>query len=113
MAYHYPPQEPNNFGPPPTGTPYPPSAGIPFPSPTGMPHQSQAYIQPPNQLGRPVGFAQPPAPKKKRKWPWIIPAVFLLLVVITIATSGTQSPRTPAQGTVTADIAPADPASLA
>lgn len=94
MAYPHPPQDPHDYGPPPTGTPYQPSAGNPYPPPAGAPYPPQGYMALPNQ---PAGLVAP-APKKKRRWPWIILAVLLVLLVISIAGGGTESTRTSAPG---------------
>jgi hypothetical protein len=56
----------------------------PPPGPYGGPQADPQWL-PPNA-------APPQAPKKKRKWPWIIGAAVLLFVVVGVASSGSKTP---------------------
>ena len=78
---------------------YPPSQPQPHGQPD--PRQWQGYGPP----------AQPPTPKKRRKWPWIVGAIVLLLVVIGVANGGDKTPTAPttATGSTGAAQAPAPP----
>jgi MmpS family membrane protein len=75
---------------------YPPSDPQPHGRPD--PRQWQGYGPP----------AQPPASKKRRKWPWIVGAVVLLFVVISVANGGDKTATAPT-GSTGATQAPAPP----
>lgn len=68
-----------------------PSGGYPYPQHTG------GYQQPAGQPRPPM----PPAPKRHRKWPWVVSGlvVFLLLIVVIGAAGSSTTPTTTAAGT--------------
>jgi hypothetical protein len=85
-----------------------PSGGYPFPQPTG------GYQQPTGQPWPPMPPA--PAPKKHRKWPWIVTGLVVFLLLIMIIGAGgskTANPTSTASTSAPGSATSAQPAAVA
>ena len=75
---------------------YPPGDQRPGQPPHGQqpPGPQQPYYPPPGQ--QPYQQQPPPAPRKRRRWPWILGAIVLLFVIVGVSNSGGETSSTPA-----------------
>ncbi|SNY57862.1 DUF4352 domain-containing protein [Paractinoplanes atraurantiacus] len=67
----YPPQESHAPGGQPAGAPYGAPSGAPYGAAPGQPYPQPGF----------AGAPAPQAPKKKRKWPWIVAIIALVVIV--------------------------------
>ncbi|USX49940.1 MmpS family transport accessory protein [Lentzea sp. HUAS12] len=76
-----------------------------YPQPPQGPQQpyQQQYPQP-MPPGQPQYFAPPPPQKKAKKWPWVIGAIFLLIIISSVANGGKSPEPTTSAGTGTTEV---------
>jgi hypothetical protein len=93
---------------------YPPGSGTGgFQYPQGPATGPYQYPQPFAHVPQQGGYGPPPAPRKVRKWPWVVGGIVLLVIIIGSANAGRGNRGTISTAKPTATIAAPAPAALA